>query len=60
MFNKIGLEEGDIVHDVNGKLVRTAGEFIEALQTASKEQTMIRIGRVNKNNRMDPIYIELQ
>jgi len=60
VFNKIGLEEGDIVHDVNGKPVGTAEEFIEALQTApKKQQPMIKIERLRDNGEMHPIYIEL-
>ena len=58
-FSEIGLNEGDIVQDVNGEQVETVEAFIEALETASEEQTMIRIARIKNNNLMDPIYIEL-
>ena len=42
-FHKIGLEEGDVVVDVNGTGVNTVQEFIQALQDAQKERPNIRI-----------------
>jgi hypothetical protein len=59
IFSDIGLKDGDIVQDVNGERVETAEDFIEALQTATEDQTMLRIARIKNNNLMDPIYIEL-
>jgi len=61
-LKKIGLEVGDTVNDVNGKPVSTADELIETIQTESqnREQNMLRIERLRKNELMDPIYIELK
>jgi S1-C subfamily serine protease len=58
-FSSIGLNDGDIVQDVNGERVETAEDFVEALQAATEEQTIIRIARIRNNNLIDPIYIEL-
>jgi hypothetical protein len=58
-FGRIGLNDGDIVQDVNGEQVETTEDLIEAIQAVTEEQNMIRIARIKKNNLMDPIYIEL-
>ncbi|HLA26924.1 MAG TPA: PDZ domain-containing protein [Syntrophales bacterium] len=59
-LRKIGLTEGDVIHDINGKSVQTTGEFIEALQSAFRSQEMIRIELTQKNDRVEPIYIKVQ
>lgn len=59
-FQKIGLNQGDIINDVNGKPVKTAQQFIQALQSASKGNNHpIRIERLKNDRFIDPIYIEL-
>lgn len=59
-FDKIGLEEGDVVVDVNGTPVSTAQEFVQALQSAPKERPNIRIDRRRSDGRTDPIYIDVK
>lgn len=59
VFRKIGLNEGDIINDVNGKSVSTCPEFIKALRSASNGNYLIRIERLKKDHLIDPIYIEL-
>jgi len=59
-FHKIGLEEGDVVVDVNGTRVNTVQEFIQALQVASKERPNIRIDRRRSDGTIDPIYIDVK
>ena len=60
VFRKIGLNQGDIINDVNGEPVKTAQQFIQALQSASKGNiNLIRIERLKKDRLIDPIYIEL-
>lgn len=59
-FSTIGLKEGDIVRDVNGRRIQTLQEFIEHFQTALNEESMIRIERIGENGLMNPIYIELE
>ena len=59
-FRKIGLNQGDIINDVNGESVKTAQQFIQALQSASKGNNHpIRIERLKNDHSIDPIYIEL-
>lgn len=60
VFRKIGLNQGDIINDVNGQPVSTGPEFIEALSSASKGNHPIRIERLKKDRLIDPIYIELK
>jgi hypothetical protein len=59
VFHKVGLRAGDVIHNVNGQPVNTVEEFIEALQSATEEQPMIRIEGMSKDGQMHPIYIEL-
>lgn len=60
VFARIGLKNGDVIRNVNGKQVTTTGEFIRALQDASQQQSMIRIERIRaENEMMMPIYINL-
>ncbi len=58
-LNKIGLEAGDIVRDVNGQPIESTDDLIEALQSGPREHSMLRIERLRKNGQLDPIYIEL-
>ncbi len=58
-FHKIGLEEGDVVVDVNGTRVNTVQEFIQALQSTAKERPNIRIDRRRSDGTTDPIYIDV-
>ena len=58
-FQKIGLNQGDIINDVNGEPVSTCKEFIEALRSALNGNHLIRIERLKKDRLIDPIYIEL-
>ncbi len=59
VFAQIGLKDGDVIRDVNGKQVTTKGGLIRALQEASEERSVIRIARANEDGMMDPIYIQL-
>lgn len=59
-FHKIGLEEGDVVVDVNGTRVNTVQGFIQALQDAPKERPNVRIDRRRSDGRIDPIYIDVK
>lgn len=59
IFGQIGLDAGDTVLDVNGRPIETVGEFVEAIQSLPQGQGVIRINRL-KNDRVDPVYIELQ
>jgi S1-C subfamily serine protease len=57
---RIGLEQGDIVRDVNGRPVKSTAALLAALKDPPNGEPMIRIGRMRKNGLVDPIYIELQ
>lgn len=61
VFRQIGLNQGDIINDVNGEPVKTAQQFIQALQSVSKgnNHPIIRIERLKNDHSIDPIYIEL-
>lgn len=59
VFRKIGLNQGDIINDVNSEPVTTGPEFIEALRSAFNGNHLIRIERLKKDRLIDPIYIEL-
>lgn len=57
-IREIGLEENDLVIDVNGQPVTSAKELVEAIKTATGQDTqIIRIDR-RRNDMIDPIYIE--
>lgn len=60
-FHQIGIKKGDIVTDVNGHSISSTKEFLDTLQASSEKQdsTTIRIERLNSNQMVDPIYIEL-
>jgi hypothetical protein len=57
---RIGLNEGDIVRDVNGRPIKSTADLFAALEDPPVDPTMIRIERLNKNGLMDPIYIHLR
>ena len=59
VFSKIGLIPGDIIRDIDGQLVNTIEEFINLLHKANIGKTIVRIERYNRDNMIDPIYIEL-
>jgi len=57
-IREIGLEEDDLVVDVNGQPVISAKELVEAIKKATEQETQtIRIDR-RRNDMVDPIYIE--
>jgi hypothetical protein len=57
-IREIGLQEGDLVMNVNGQHVSTAAELLEAIKKASQQETPnIRIDR-RHNDIISPIYIE--
>jgi hypothetical protein len=58
-FQKVGIEEGDIIQDVNGHPVTTIPEFIETLQSASSQGMIVRIDRQKSDKIAEPIYIKL-
>ncbi|MDP2643303.1 MAG: hypothetical protein Q8P24_00020 [Desulfobacterales bacterium] len=60
VLSQIGLKKDDVVHSVNGTPVQSAGELIEALQSASREGGSIHIERKLRDGRMEPIQIEIQ
>jgi hypothetical protein len=58
-LRQIGLQEGDVVLDINGRLINSPSEIIQALAHQPEEKTqMIRIERL-RDGEIDPIYIEL-
>jgi hypothetical protein len=61
IFDRIGVEEEDIITDVNGTRVLSTEQFIELLTTSQPEMgASIRIERIKADQQMDPIYIDLQ
>lgn len=57
-IRELGLQEGDMVVDVNGQHITTAAEFLKAIKKATEQETpTIRIDR-RHNDRIDPIYID--
>jgi hypothetical protein len=59
-FQKIALEPGDIIVDVNGRQVSTIEGFIEALQSSTDDNTPIRINRQKSGQLTEPVYIHLK
>jgi hypothetical protein len=59
-FNTIGIEQDDVIQNVNGQPVRTVQELIDLLHSVSEDQPMIRIERQSTMNRMGPLFIQLQ
>ncbi len=57
-FQKIGLKEGDVIHDVNGKPVSTTRDFIQILKSVSTaEQPNLMISLKRSDNSTNPIYV---
>lgn len=57
-MREIGLEQGDLVVDVNGQPVTSAKELVEAIKkAAAQDSRIIRIDR-RHNDLVAPIYIE--
>lgn len=57
-LKEIGVQEEDLIVDVNGQPVSTAAEFVQALTTATKNAVpTIRIDR-RHNGMVDPVYLE--
>jgi|GEM_PF-1951753 len=57
---EIGLQEGDLIMDVNGKPVNSAAELVQNLAgPPDGDVSVIRIERL-RNGKADPIYLELQ
>lgn len=60
-FKMIGLEAGDYIQDVNGQVVTTKPELIQALQAGTGiNPPVVRIARLRGNLKLEPIYIELE
>jgi len=60
-FEMVGLEEDDIISNVNGQPVGTVQGFIQAIQFAMQEgPSVIRIERRKDGRLIEPIYIKLQ
>lgn len=60
-FEKIGLKEGDIIHNVNGKHINAVGDFIQLLKsvtTAEEPFLMIYYKRADKTT--NPIYVHFR
>uniref|UniRef100_A0A831ZYT0 PDZ domain-containing protein n=1 Tax=Desulfacinum infernum TaxID=35837 RepID=A0A831ZYT0_9BACT len=55
----LGLQEGDVITDVNGTPVSDAGAFGAILKQAVQSASMVRIERRTPDGGMDPLYIEL-
>ncbi|MBC2711712.1 MAG: PDZ domain-containing protein [Desulfosarcina sp.] len=60
VFSQIGLREGDLIRDVNGVPVDTTEAFLGALRVAPDQGSTIRIERLDIDNTINPIYIELR
>jgi membrane-associated protease RseP (regulator of RpoE activity) len=59
-FSQIGIKPGDQIRDVNGTPIKSTEAFIQAMQSAQNQGSTIRIERLDSNNQIDPIYIELK
>ena len=59
-FEMIGLKEEDVISNVNGQPVPTKQDFIQILQSALKDNPIIKIDRFRNGNFIDPIYVELR
>jgi len=58
LFQKIGLKEGDLIHDVNGKAITTVRDFIQILKSVSTaEEPHLMISLRRSDNSTHPIYI---
>jgi hypothetical protein len=60
-FEKIGLIQGDVIHDVNGQPITTLQDFIRILKSvaSSPDSSLIMIGMRRSDNSCNPIYISL-
>jgi hypothetical protein len=57
-FQKLGLKEGDRIHDVNGQPIATVTDFIQALKSVSSNpQSLLMIGLRRSDNSSHPIYV---
>lgn len=60
-FEKIGLKEGDVIHDVNGKPISTVRDFIQILKTVSTAETpFLMISLKRGGNFANPIYVHFR
>lgn len=63
-FREIGIQENDIIRDVNGHPVKTMKELVYAVNDTSNDldtnPPIIRIERLNSDGMIDPIYIEME
>jgi hypothetical protein len=60
-FNKLGIEPGNIILDVNGQPAKNIWDFIQSFNNAYKEKVpIIRIARLKNNHEYNPIYIKFQ
>ena len=56
-FEKIGLEEGEIVTRIAGEPVYSAEDIVRRLKKVINEDSMIQIERYKRNGKLEPIYI---
>jgi hypothetical protein len=60
VFRQIGLETGDVIRDVNGRMVKSSREFVEAIQAVIDEKLpTIRIARYKHDGKQLPVYINI-
>jgi type II secretory pathway component PulC len=60
-FQKIGLKEGDVIHDVNGKPISTVRDFIQILKTVSTaEEPNLMISLTRSDKSTNPIYVHFR
>jgi hypothetical protein len=59
-FRKLGIQEGDLISNINGYPVQTGQDFVQALQSLSQDQPNLRIERRRSDNTIDPIYVDLR
>ena len=60
LLSQMGIRQGDVILNVNGTQIQSAGGLIEALRSASRKGETIRIERKLRNGRMEPIQIEIR
>ncbi|MBU4261893.1 MAG: PDZ domain-containing protein [Proteobacteria bacterium] len=59
-LTEIGLQEGDLIMNVNGNPVGSAADLVQLLSTQpDSDVSVIRIERL-RDGKIDPIYLELQ
>jgi hypothetical protein len=60
-FQNIGLKEGDVIHDVNGKPISTVRDFIQILKTVSTaEEPNLMISLTRSDKSTNPIYVHFR